>query len=36
MFYGQLLLTSVLTLPYLIMEEELKEAVSEFSPDPEV
>lgn len=36
MFYGQLLLTSVLTLPYLIMEEELKEAVSKFSPDPEV
>lgn len=36
MFYGQLILTSVLTLPYLIMEEELKEAVSESSPDREV
>lgn len=35
MFYGQLILTSVLTLPYLIMEE-LKEAVSESSPDREV
>lgn len=33
MFYGQSILMSVLTLLISLMEEELKEAVREFSPD---